>query len=94
MNIKVQLDVSPEDVGCRDYSGYVITAINTNDDVKEIWSVSYDYTWDCGDGCCSDTEHDIAYVGQMAEWLKQWVLEKMPGYHLQGIRWGNSGSMA
>ncbi len=86
MNIKVELDISPEDVGCDEYSGYTITDINIDDDTKEIWSVNYDYIWVCGDGCCSETEHDIAYVGRLAKWLKKWILEKAPGCRLQDSR--------
>lgn len=79
--MKVELDISPEDVGCSDYSGYTITDINVNKDTKEIWSVSYSYSWDCGDGCCSDTSYSEAYAGDLSDWVKEWILKKLPGYH-------------
>jgi hypothetical protein len=82
--MKVDLDISPEDVGCDDeYSGYHITDINIHEDKKEIWSVSYSYSWHCGDGCCSDTNYSEAFLGDLSEWLKQWILQKLPGYHFQ-----------
>lgn len=82
--MNVELDISPEDVGANDeYSGYCIDEINVNEDTKEIWSVSYSYHWHCGDGCCSDTSHDTAYVGDLSDWLKEWILKQMPGYHFQ-----------
>ena len=83
MNIEVNWEVDPEDVGCGDYEGYRVTSINVNDDTKEIWSINYSYIWDCGDGCCSNTETDIAYVGEIAQWLKDRILEKLPDHKLQ-----------
>lgn len=79
----VSLDISPDDVGCSDYSCYEITSINTHDIQKEIWSVDYSYTWDCGSGCCSDTRHGTACVGDLSDWVKRWILGKLTGYHFQ-----------
>lgn len=88
MTIKVQWDIDPCDVGCdEEYSGYIVTSINTNDNTKEIWSITYTYNWGCGDGCCGDTRTDIAYVGQISEWLKQRLLEKLPDYKIQEYHW-------
>lgn len=86
MNIEVNWNVDPADVGEEDsgYDGYVITTINTNEPEKEIWSVSYSYIWNCGDGCCSNRENDVAYVGSLPEWIKKRILEKLPEYKFQG----------
>ena len=85
MNFEVNWEIEPEELGIHDtdYDSYIVTDINTNDDTKEILSISYSYIWNCGDGCCSDTEHDIAYVGQLSEELKKRILEKWPDYKLQ-----------
>ena len=80
---KVNWDISPDDVGCNEYSYYVVTEINFHLETKTIWSISYSYIWDCGDGCCSDTEHDMAYSGQIAKWLKDRILKEMPGYKFE-----------
>ena len=95
MNIEVEWNILPEEIGINEteYDTYIITSININDESKEIWSVSYSYIWNCGDGCCSDTEHDIAYVGQLSEEIKRRLLEKLPGYKLQGWSF-SSGSRA
>lgn len=86
MNIDVNWEIEPIDVGCNDeYSCYVITTINTNEPEKEIWSVSYSYIWDCGDGCCSSTETDVAYIGQLSERIMERLLEKLPDHKFQGL---------
>ena len=80
--MKVSLDISPDDVNCNDeYSGYTVTEINVNEDKKEIWSVNYEYSWHCGDFCCSDTSYGQADIGDLSDWLKEWILENLPGYH-------------
>ena len=89
MNIKVDWDIDPEDVDCNDeYSSYRITEININDDTKEIWSITYSYSWACGDGCCSSDETGTAYVGQLSEGIKKRLSEEFPDYKLQSFRWG------
>jgi len=81
-NVKeVSIEISPSDVGCDDYSGYVVTHINYHEETKQIWSISYNYTWDCGDGCCCDTNSNKSYGGELAQWLKEYILnEYMIGY--------------
>ena len=83
MTIDIDWNIDPEDVGCSEYSEYRLTAININEDKKEIWSVNYSYTWDCGDGCCSDTERAEAHVGELSKWLKKRILEKYPEYKFE-----------
>ena len=87
MNIDVKWEITSEDVGCRDCNTCIVISININQETKEIWSVTYSCIWNCVDECCSDTKTDIAYVGQISEKLKRRILEKMPGYNLQGWKW-------
>ena len=89
MNIEINWHVEPEALGIIEtgYDTYIINSINTNDYTKEIWSVSYSYIWNCGDGCCFDIKHEIAYVDKLSEELKTDLLEKLPGYKFQGYNW-------
>jgi hypothetical protein len=92
MNIEVHWDIKPDEIGINEtkYDTYIIISININEETKEIWSVTYSYIWNCGSGCCSGTECDIAYIGQLSEELKKRILEKMPTYNLQGWKWQKS----
>ena len=94
MNVEVEWPVNPLELGFSNrFKDYTITHINTNDKTKEIWIVSYSCICNCGDGNSCNTLRDVAYVGQLSEEIKRRLLEKMPGYKLQGWNW-NSGSRA
>lgn len=75
------LEIDRDDVMCSDYDCYRITTINFHKETKTIWSLTYSYIWDCGDGCCSSTDTKTAYPGDINEWVKERVLLVMPfGY--------------
>lgn len=80
---EVNWEIDPEDVGCDEYECYHIVSINFHAEEKVIWSVTYTYIWDCGDGCCSQTERDSAYVGGLSHWIKKRILKEMPGYSFE-----------
>jgi hypothetical protein len=101
MNIKVEWSVEAHDLGTfhSDCCSYIITDININENIKEIWSVSYSCSSTSGDKCSKCGEplniigNDVAYVGQLSEWLKKQLLEKLPDHKFQGYNF-SSGSKA
>lgn len=90
-SIKVEWDITSEDVGNQEgnHSCFTVTQINLNETTKEIWSITYTYNWGCEDGCCSETKTGVAYVNSISEYLRQRLLEKLPDYKLQAIRWND-----
>lgn len=89
MNIEVNWTIPLVAIGLYDTANRtcVITHINTNDAIKEIWSVTYHREWTLECGCCKENRNDIAYSGQFTEEVRKLILERLPDHTIQKIKW-------